>query len=185
MEAAVTQKQKMTTREMTLTALMTALICVIAPFSIPIPFSPVPISFTPLAIFLTVYVLGTKGATLSCILFLLIGTAGLPVFSGFAGGLGKVAGPTGGYLLGYLFMTPVCGIFVERFPGNRWLQAVGMVLGLGICYLFGTLWLSWQMELSFQAGLAAGVLPYLPGDGVKILIAVLIGPVIRKRVRQL
>ena len=118
-------------------------------------------------------------------LYLLLGATGLPVFSGFAGGLGKLAGPTGGYLLGFIFMTLAAGFMVERFPDRIFLHGIGMAVGTAICYLFGTVWLAEQMSLTFTAALGVGVIPYLPGDAVKILLAVILGPKLRKAVRPM
>ena len=81
------------TRNLTLIGLMTAVLCILGPFSIPIPVSPVPLSLTNFAVYITVYTLGMKSGTLSVLVYLCLGTAGLPVFSGFSGGLGKLAGP--------------------------------------------------------------------------------------------
>ena len=106
-----TKAKFLTTKQMTLIALMTALTCILGPLSIPLPFSPVPISFTNLVLYFSVFVLGTKFSTISYIVYLLIGLVGLPVFSGFSGGPAKVAGPTGGYLVGF-----VAGLGVGVFP---------------------------------------------------------------------
>ena len=81
-----TKAKFLTTKQMTLIALMTALTCILGPLSIPLPFSPVPISFTNLVLYFSVFVLGTKFSTISYIVYLLIGLVGLPVFSGFSGG---------------------------------------------------------------------------------------------------
>ena len=80
-----TKAKFLTTKQMTLIALMTALTCILGPLSIPLPFSPVPISFTNLVLYFSVFVLGTKFSTISYIVYLLIGLVGLPVFSGFSG----------------------------------------------------------------------------------------------------
>ena len=110
METAMPSKnKKMSTRQMTIIALMTAVTCILGPLAIPLPFSPVPISFTNLAIYFSIFVLGTYSATVSYLVYLLIGMVGLPVFSGFAGGFGKMAGPTGGYLVGFIFMALIAG----------------------------------------------------------------------------
>ena len=114
--SASLKKGKMTTAQMTVTALMTAVLCIFGPLALPIPVSPVPISLTNLVLYFMVYILGMKGSLMSFGLYLLLGATGLPVFSGFAGGLGKLAGPTGGYLLGFIFMTLAAGFMVERFP---------------------------------------------------------------------
>lgn len=117
--------KKMSTRQMTFIALMTAVTCILGPLSIPLPFSPVPISFTNLAIYLSLYVLGLNGATISYLVYLLIGMVGVPVFSGFSGGFGKLAGPTGGYLIGFIFLTLIAGLLMKLFPGNKVMEAVG------------------------------------------------------------
>ena len=90
------------TYAMAVTALMTAVTCILAPLSIPI--GPVPISLTNFAIYLSLYLLDWKKGTISYILYLLLGLVGLPVFSGFTGGIGKLAGPTGGYIIGFIPM---------------------------------------------------------------------------------
>lgn len=94
--------KRLETRQMTLIGLMSALMCVAGPLSVPLPFTPIPISLTNLVIYLTAFVLGCKSGTVSYVIYLLLGTAGLPVFSGFTGGLSKLAGPTGGYLIGFV-----------------------------------------------------------------------------------
>ena len=119
----------MTTAQMTVTALMTAVLCIFGPLALPIPVSPVPISLTNLVLYFMVYILGMKGSLMSFGLYLLLGATGLPVFSGFAGGLGKLAGPTGGYLLGFIFMTLAAGFMVERFPDRIFLHGIGMAVG--------------------------------------------------------
>lgn len=181
---AVEKKTLLTTKQMTLIGVMTAVICVLGPFSIPLPFSPVPISLTNLAIYFTVYVLGMKSGTISYVVYLLLGIAGLPVFSGFSGGVAKLAGPTGGYLIGFICMAFISGFFIEKFPGKRVPHIVGMVLGTAVCYIFGTVWLAAQLNIPFTAGLGIGVIPYLPGDGVKILLAVWMGPRLRREIQR-
>ncbi len=153
--------------------------------AIPIPVSPVPISLTNLVIMISIYVLGFKDATISYIVYLLLGLVGLPVFSGFTGGLGKLAGPTGGYLIGFIFLALISGLFVDKFPKNRILAVVGMIIGMAVTYIFGTEWLAIQLKMSFVAALSVGVIPYLAGDAVKIIIAIIVGPVLRSRLSQL
>lgn len=172
------------TKTMALIALMAAVTCILGPLSITIPISPVPISLTNLAVYFTVYVLGMKRGTISYLVYLFIGLVGLPVFSGFSGGAGKLFGPTGGYLIGFIFMALICGFFVEKWPSKLYLHFAGMVLGTVVCYLFGTIWLAFQGNMDFYAALAAGVLPFIPGDLVKIMIALLAGPVIRKQLKR-
>lgn len=178
------EKSFFTTKRMALIGVMTAVTCVLGPLSIPLPISPVPISFTNLAIYLSLYVLGMKAGTISYLVYLLLGFAGLPVFSGFSGGVAKLAGPTGGYLVGFIFMAIVGGWVIDRFPGKYVLHAVGLVIGTAICYVFGTVWLAKQLGMTFVAGLGVGVIPYLPGDAVKILLAIMVGPKLRKEIQR-
>ncbi len=171
-------------KTMALVALMAAVICILGPLSLAIPISPVPISLTNLAVYFTMYVLGRKRGTVSYLIYLLIGLVGLPVFSGFSGGAGKLFGPTGGYLIGFIFMALICGFFIEKWPSKLYLHFAGMIFGTVVCYLFGTLWLAFQGNMVFNAALAAGVLPFIPGDLVKIVIALLAGPAIRKQLKR-
>lgn len=175
----------MSTKNLTLIGLMTSVICILGPISIPLPISPVPITLGNLAIFLTVYVLGMKRGFISYAVYFLLGLVGLPVFSGFSGGMGKVAGPTGGYMIGFFFMALIAGFFIDRWPGKKSIAAAGMAAGMLVCYLFGTVWLAWQLGVSFVSGLGIGVLPYLPGDAAKIIMALILGPILRKAVRRL
>ena len=172
-------------RHLALVGLMAAVIGVFGPLVLPLPFSPVPISLASLAVHFSAYVLGKRGGTLSCMIYLFIGLIGVPVFSGFSAGPGKLLGPTGGYLIGYLFTAWLCGLFVEKWPQKPLLQFVGMVLGTLACYVPGTIWLSFQADLSFQAALAAGVLPFIPGDLVKIIISMIVGKQIHSRLQKI
>lgn len=171
---------KMTTQQMTLAAVMAAILCILGPLSIPIPISPVPLTLTNFAIYLTVGLLGWKAGTISYLVYLFLGLAGLPVFSGFSAGFGRLLGPTGGYLIGFIFMSLFCGAVIEKCKKNS-LIFLGMMIGTLIAYLFGTLWLSYQAQLSFIQALWCGVIPYIPGDLLKIFISVLLIPPIRKR----
>lgn len=173
------REKQLSIQQIAVIGVMTAVICILAPFSIPI--GVVPISFTNLAVYLALYVLGVKKGTISYLVYLCIGLVGVPVFSGFTSGPGKLFGPTGGYLIGFILMAVIAGIFIDKFTDKMYLCFLGMVLGTAVCYLLGTLWLAYQGGMNFQAALAAGVIPFIPGDLVKIVIAMLIGPQIRKQ----
>lgn len=168
--------------QMTSIGVMAAVLAILGPLAIPL--GPVPLSLTNLAIFIAVYSLGMKRATGSYLIYLFIGFVGLPVFSGFSGGPGKLLGPTGGYLIGFIFVALVSGYFVDKYF-DRWLPSVlGMCLGMVFCYLFGSLWLAKQAALSLKAALAVGVIPFIPGDLLKIFFAASLGPKLRKRLTQ-
>lgn len=171
-------------QQMCLIGLMTAVICVLAPFSIYIPISPVPISLGLLAIYFVITVLGMKRGTISVLIYILLGLAGLPVFSGFSGGAGKLFGPTGGYIIGYIFMSLICGFFMDKWKHNIFISFLGMLLGTVVCYLFGTLWLKYQLSLTFFAALTAGVIPYIPADLVKLFLAMAVGWQLRTRLEK-
>ena len=169
------------TYAMAVTALMTAVTCILAPLSIPI--GPVPISLTNFAIYLSLYLLDCKKGTISYILYLLLGLVGLPVFSGFTGGIGKLAGPTGGYIIGFIPMAIIAGIVIDKFS-QRWIQILGMIVGTAICYAFGTAWFCIQAGYTVSAALAVCVIPFIPADLIKMVIAMIIGcllPVLAKR----
>ena len=156
-----TKKKSFTTFQLALIAVMAAITCILGPLSIPIPISPVPISLTNLAIYLTVCLLGWKFGTISYLIYLLIGIAGLPVFSSFSS----------------------CGFAFEKFS-NRGMQIAGLAIGTIVAYIFGTAWLAIEAHLTFYQALLAGVIPYIPGDLVKIILIVLVGPIVKKRLQS-
>ena len=177
-KTAASQHSK--TYEMTVTALMTAVTCILAPLSIPI--GPVPISFTNLAIYLSLYLLGWKRGTISYLIYPLIGLVGIPVFSGFTGGPAKLAGPTGGNIIGFIAMASIAGLVSDHFH-QPWLQLIGMIVGTIICYVLGTAWFCFEAKTTVSGALSICVLPFIPGDLIKMIIAMLIGPAIIKRLR--
>jgi len=183
-KASTTQKQLLDVRQLALTGLMSAVICILAPLSLHIPVSPVPISLGTLAIYFVIYVMGMKLGTLSVAIYILLGLAGLPVFTDFTGGAGKLFGPTGGYIIGYLFMSLICGFFTDKWGDRIPLCLIGMILGTGTCYLFGTAWLAYQASYTFPQALAAGVLPYIPFDLIKLVIAMTVGWQLRRRLKK-
>jgi biotin transport system substrate-specific component len=162
---------------MSFIAVMAAVMCIVGPLSIPLPVSPAPVSFTNLVIYLAVYLLGARAGTISYVIYLMLGLAGLPVFSGFTGGISRLAGPTGGYLTGFVALALICGFFAGKFRGNRPLYVVGMILGTAVTYAVGTAWLAWQGNLTPTAALLIGVVPFIPGDAAKIIaVALVCGP---------
>ncbi len=176
------EKSKMTTYQMAVTALMAAVLCVLGPVSVPI--GPVPLSLTNLVLFITVYLLGMKYATISCAVYLALGAVGLPVFSGWQGGLAKLAGPTGGFLAGFLLLTLIGGFFWEKGEGKPAPAALGFTLGALLDYALGTFWFILVTKSGIGTALGACVLPFLPGDALKILLGVVLGSLLRKRLQR-
>ena len=171
-------------QKMAIIALMTAVLCILAPISIPIFISPVPVSLGVLAVYLTAYVLSPLDATISVIIFILLGTFGLPVFSGYSGGLSKLVGPTGGYIIGFLFTVYISSLFIHMKKGIIY-DVIGMITGLALCYILGTIWFSYQQGKGFIASLLLCVVPFLIGDAIKIIVAVILGTQINKRLTHL
>ncbi len=172
-------------RQLTAVALMAAVMCLLGPLALNIPFiSPVPISLGMLGVYLAVSILGMKAGTLSVAVYIILGFIGIPVFTNFTGGVSKLLGPTGGYIIGYIFMALICGFFMDRWESRFWVCFLGMVLGTAVCYLFGTVWLAFQMSLTFPQALASGVLPYIPFDLAKLLLALILGRQVRKRLKK-
>lgn len=164
-----------------LVALMAAVISIIAPISIVIPLSPVPISLGTFIILLNVFVLGGKYGTISTLIYILLGFIGLPVFTGWTGGVSKVLGPTGGYIIGYIWLPFVTGLFVDKYYSNVALCFVGMIIGTLLLYIFGTIWLANVTHMTFNEALLAGVVPFIVGDIVKMVLASILGRTIREK----
>lgn len=167
---------------MAMTAVLAAVLAVVSPVALPI--GPIPISLCTLIIFLAVYVLGWRRGTTAVLIYVLMGAVGMPVFSGFSGGLGKILGPTGGYIMGYPVLALVAGVAVERFPNQRLLQLLGMILGTAALYALGTAWFCFQSETPLAGALSACVFPFLPGDAVKMAVACGLGPALRERLKE-
>ena len=173
-------KQRATLYPLAMTAVMAALMAVVAPFSISI--GPIPLSFCTLVIYLAGYLLGWKRAAAATLAYILLGAVGMPVFSGFAAGLGVVAGPTGGYIVGYLPLAALSGL-ASRLK-SRPLQLVGMIGATAVLYAFGTAWYCVQSGSPLAPALAACVIPFLPGDLIKMMAVLSVGPVLRERLAR-
>ncbi len=169
-------------------ALMAAVLCVVGPLAVPI--GPVPISLQTMVLFISVYILGTRAATISCVLYLLLGLAGLPVFTNYQGGLAKIAGPTGGYLIGYIPMIVTAGLFItlsEKYKSiykKKTIQFIGMILATALLYTFGTIWFVISTGTPVGAALGMCVIPFIPGDIVKTAAAIGLGSAIKKLVKM-
>lgn len=167
------------TYEMAGMALMAALMCILGPMSIPI--GAVPITLTNLVVYFAVYLLGGKKGTISYLLYLLLGIFGLPVFSGYSSGMVKLAGPTGGYLIGFVFMALIAGIIIEKVKYHIAFSVIGMVIATLVAYFFGTVWFVIQANCTVAYALGVCVVPFLIGDCIKIMIAAVLCPIIRKQ----
>ena len=175
-------EKKLTTYQMAVTELMAAVMCVLGPLTVPI--GAVPISLANFVICLTAWLLGPKFGTLSVAVYLCIGLIGVPVFSGYGAGLAKLAGPTGGYLVGYLLLALIGGLFIEKSNGNPVVSGIGLVLGDAACYVLGTAWFVFQMQCELGYALSVCVYPFIALDLAKIVVSCVVGALLRKRLVQ-
>jgi len=162
-------------------ALFAALTAAIAPFKIPLGFTPVPITLQTLAVLMSGAMLGPYYGALAMILYVVVGALGLPVFAGGGSGIGAVLGPTGGYLISYFIAAFVIGKVVQMRKEPKYVDyVVAMVAGTLIIYLLGA---SWAMvvlpELTLTAVLAGWVFPFIIGDTIKLLIAAYIANTVK------
>ena len=190
----MTKEKRGKTYQLAACAVMAAVICVLAPLSVPI--GPVPISLGTLAIYLTVCLLGWKWGTISCVVYLVLGFAGVPVFAGYTGGLAKLVGPTGGYLVGYIPLALISGLVIEyacRHMMGRGkirtalaliLQFVGMVAGTAVLYALGTAWFCILSGNALGYALGACVTPFIPFDLLKMVGALVIAAPVRARLEK-
>jgi biotin transport system substrate-specific component len=158
-------------------SLLAALIAAGAYLALPI--GPVPIVLQNLFVFLSGLLLGPRWGAASIGVYLMAGALGLPVFAGGVGGIGRFAGPTGGYLLGYLPAVYVIGWISKKSKGRAAEDVLAMVCGSIIIYACGVSWLKILSGLTLAKTLAVGMYPFILGDGVKIAAAVPIAKALR------
>lgn len=167
---------KLKTKDLALCALCAALIAVCAWISIP---ATVPFTLQTFAIFAALGLLGGKRGTVAVAVYLLLGAIGVPVFAGFQGGIGALLGTTGGYLLGFLLTALIEWGMEARFGSKTGVFLLSAVLGMLVCYAFGTAWYlvvyaRTKGAISLATALGWCVVPFLIPDAVKIALAVLL-----------
>lgn len=146
---------------------------------IPLPFSPVPVTAQTFFVLLAGLLLGARWGAVAVSTYLIIGIAGFPVFSAGTGGIGILFGPTGGFLIGFLIAAFVVG-YISRYgisdstEMRRSLSAISVALGIGIIYIFGVPWLAFIADLSLKEAIVTGLIPFIPGDILKSVAAVLV-----------
>lgn len=178
-------KSKLSIKTMTVSAMMAAVICVLAPISIPVPTAAASVTLATFAVYLATAALTPLQSLLSIMLYILLGCAGLPVFSNFTGGAGVIAGPTGGYIVGYICCALGAGWLIQRFQDKFFVYPAALILGTALCYLCGTIWFVFLTGKGLAAALTMCVLPFIPLDIIKIIIAAPIGFRLRKALTQL
>ena len=175
------------TKDIAYIAVFTALIAVCAWITVP-TFTGIDFTLQTMGIFLAVGILGGRRGTLAVLAYLLLGLVGAPVFAGFSGGAGVLLMPSGGYLVGFLFSALLMW-GMERLLGKKlWVLALSMALGLLVCYAFGTAWFMVVYPMGGESvtlwtALTWCVLPYVPVDAVKIVLALILSSQLRRHVQ--
>lgn len=162
-------------------ALFAALIAVFAQLSLPV--GPVPISLATFGVMLCGLLLGWKYGFAAVAVYILLGAAGVPVFSGFRGGIGVLAGATGGYIVGYLPYVLLCGLPIPALQKSAVGRCLLMEIGTVVCYALGTGWYMRLTGSTWWASMGLCVAPFLPGDAAKILLAAFLAPRLRKALK--
>ncbi len=170
---------KLGIKDICVTSLMVAVMCILAPLSVTI--GPIPLTLAIATMYLSAYVLGAYKGTIAVFVYILLGLVGLPVFSGYQGGFAKLFSYTGGYIFGYIFLVLVSGLFIDKFSSKKfYFHVFGMLLGLFLCYFFGTCWFCVLTKASFTYALSVCVIPFIGFDIIKLIIAIIVGVPLRR-----
>jgi biotin transport system substrate-specific component len=169
--------------DLTRIAALTAAICVFAPFQIPI--GPVPITLATFAVYVAAVSAGFRRAVAAVGIYIVLGVAGAPVFAGFSGGIHKLAGPTGGYIAGYLPCAAIAAFTADKFAAKRVNPAVplGLIAGTVVMYALGTAWYVCVGGRAWGEAVTVCVTPFLVFDAVKIAMAAAVAGPLRSRIR--
>lgn len=167
-------KSSFSIQSLTKMGLLTALLCASAYLVIPLPFTPVSLTAQTLLVNLTALLLSPRESFFTVLTYVLLGTAGLPVFSGGMGGPAKLFGPTGGYILSWFFAVPLMSAL--KGTGCRFLRCflVCALAGMPVIYLFGTLYMMFLTHVNAMTALSSAVIPFIPLDLFKCAAAALI-----------
>lgn len=180
------RNKKLTVYELTKCAMFAALLAICSWIMVP---SVIPFTMQTFAVFTMCAVLGTKLSVITVMVYIVLGAIGLPVFSGFRGGVGVLIGATGGYIWGFLLTALACGILIDLQKKcgkkSKIFTVLSMLVGLILCYASGTLWYyyvytSKNGSTTIWAILCAAVFPYIIPDIIKILLAVLTSGQLKK-----
>jgi len=187
-------KSKNTVFSYALCALFAALVAVLSQIMIPLPFTPVPINLALLAVWVAGGILGAKKGAIAIIVYILLGAVGVPVFVGLNAGLGALAGPTGGYIIGYIPSVIVFALLVRQRDNaektTKTAKAFFLLIMRGLpamaaCYAPGTAWFMITTGMELLPSLVMCVIPFIPGDVLKIIAAVAVCEALRKPLRGL
>ena len=170
------QSQRSKTKEMVLIGMFAAIIAVLSQIAVPLP-TKVPVTLQTFAIALAGYFLGLKGGTLSALIYVILGAVGLPVFSGWSGGLGIITGFTGGFIYGFIPMAALCGLgakFCSDKVSGKIIAVILGIAGLACTHLFGAVQYAVLSNISLGKSLALVSVPFLLKDIISVAVAYLI-----------
>ena len=170
-------KKQLSTKSIILVGMFAAVLAVMSQVAIPMP-SGVPMTLQTFAVALAGAVLGWKLGALSALVYLLLGAAGVPVFSGMSGGLGVLLGKTGGFIFGFVFMALLCGLGAAQ--KNKGIRGICGLAGLAVCHVLGVLQFMVLTQVSFVESAVLVSVPFLLKGIVSVALAFVIGEILRK-----
>lgn len=180
MSENVMSQKNFKTREIVLIAMFSAVMAVCSWISVP---TTIPFTLQTFGVFCAMSILGGKNGFFAILVYILLGTVGIPVFSGFSAGISALTSYSGGYIWGFLFLAAVFWLCEKIFGNKLYVQIISLAAGMSVCYICGTLWFMYVMKTSFLYGLSVCVVPYLLFDLIKLVSAVLISVRVKKYVR--
>ena len=182
--------KKFTVKTIVLCAMFAALCCATAPISISLP-GGVPITLQTAAVFLAALLLGPLYGFVAVLVYVLLGAVGLPVFAGFSGGIGSLVGMSGGFIMSWPFAALLAGFIYFKFGRNKKgvvkyaEMIVAMLLGSVVIYVVGLTQFIFLTKMSIQASLLACMVPFIPGDLLKMVLVAIIVPVLEKAMKSI
>ncbi|MEE1197118.1 MAG: biotin transporter BioY [Lachnospiraceae bacterium] len=177
------KKTKLTLQELCSIAVFTAVLVIMAQICIPMPFG-VPMTMQTFAVTLTGIVLGPRNGTISVFIYLLLGAVGVPVFTGFNGGLQAFWGPTGGFLLSFPIMAFLAGLGAEH-RRKKGLFPICIILGTVVNFAAGTLLFCLLTHSTILVGFSTCVLPFIPTTAIKTILAAISGLKLRRQLNRI
>ena len=180
MSENIVSRKILSTREMVLIAMFSAVMAVCSWISVP---TTIPFTLQTFGVFSTMNILGGKKGFFSILVYILLGAVGMPVFSGFSAGISALTSYSGGYIWGFIFLALVYWV-AEKISGRKIIvQVISLIIGMAVCYLCGTLWFMYVTKSTFIYGLSVCVVPYVLFDALKMILALLISVRVKKYVR--
>ncbi|WP_295712105.1 biotin transporter BioY [uncultured Mitsuokella sp.] len=171
-------------QDLTKMALCVAFCCVTAYISFPLPFTPGMVTALTLALGVTAFVLPPKQTFLALLTYVLLGCIGLPVFVGGTAGVGRLVGPTGGYIIAWLVVYPIISALKGDRPSFKRYALVDIIVGIPLTYVGGLISMMLVMDIGLKAAIVIAVLPYIPGDIIKCLMAAFLGVKVNQAIER-